>query len=66
MNLREEFDKTIKAISPYHYRQQKLVYYCPQEHYDLLEKNDFLYILNDYKIVILPALLDPKEYYVLE
>lgn len=66
MNLREELDKTIKAISPYHYRQQKLVYYCPQEHYDLLEKNDLLYILNDYKIVILPALLDPKEYYVLE
>lgn len=66
MNLREELDKTIKAISPYYYRQQKLMYYCPQEHYDLLKKYDFLYLLNEYKIVILPALLDPKEYYVLE
>lgn len=66
MNLREELDKTIKAISPYHYRQQKLVYYCPQKHYDLLKEKDLLRFLNEYKIVILPALLDPKEYYVLE
>lgn len=64
MNLREELDKTIKAISPYHYKQP--VYYCPQEHYDLLEKYNFLYLLNEYKIVILPALLDPKEYDILE
>ncbi len=60
MNSREELDKTIKAISPYHYKQQ--VYYCTQEHYDSLKENDLLYLLNEYKIVIVPALLYPKEY----
>lgn len=60
MNLREEFDKTIKAVSPYHYKQ--LNFYCTQELYDSLKENDLLYLLNDYKIVILPALLYPKEY----
>lgn len=62
MNLREELDKAIKTISPYRYKQQKLVYYCSQEHYDLLKENNLLRFLNEYKIVIVPALLYPEEY----
>lgn len=53
MNLQEELDKAIKAISPYHYKQP--AYYCTQEHYDLLKENNLLYLLNEYKIVIVPA-----------
>lgn len=64
MNLREELDKTIKAISSYHHKQP--VYYCTQEHYDLLKENDLLYLFNEYKVVIFPALLDLKEYEISE
>ena len=60
MNLREEFDEMIKAIPPYHYQQP--VYYCTQEHYDLLKENDLLKFFNGYKIVIVPALLYPEKY----
>lgn len=60
MNLREEFNKTIKAISSYRYKQ--LMYYCTQEHYDLLKENDLLKFFNSYKIVIVPKLPRQEEY----
>ena len=60
MNLREELDEMIKAIPPYRYQQP--VYYCTQEHYDLLKENGLSYLLNEYKIVIVPTLFCPKQY----